>query len=198
MTTRPLDRPGTRLLNHVELVYAPGERALVRRFFEALGLRVLDPQVDPVPPELGPAAGPYLIVYLDDAVDDLIDNVVYASEVKAEQWALESALRRRIGEDDELRSLHDDLRAVYARLPQAMTHVGIAYASTREVRDAMAQLVAIPELAERLTLSEVFEPGDLGSVDDRVTQAFVYTDLVSVGLLLGGQQIELQVRLDGA
>lgn len=197
MTTRPLDRPGARLLNHVELVYAPGERALARALLEALGLRVLDPQVDPTPPALGPAAGPYLIVYVDDGDDDLIDNVVYASEASAEQWALESALRARIDEDADLQARLDDHRAAYARLPQAMTHVGIAYASTEEVREAVGRLAADPALADRTTRSAVFEPGDPGSVDDRVTQAFVYTDVLAVGLLLGGQQFELQVRHDG-
>lgn len=197
MTTRPLDRPGMHLLNHVEFVYAPGERALVRDFLEALGLRVLDPQTDPVPPELGPAGGPYLIVYLAAGDDDLIDNVVYASEARPEQWALEQALRERLAEDDALRALHERHRAAYAQMPQAMTHVGLAYPSTEAVKEAVGKLAATPALRDRITLSDVFEPGHPGSVDDRVTQAFVHTDLLSVGLLLGGQQFELQVRLDG-
>ena len=67
MTTRPLERPNARLLNHCEFVYAPGDRARVRLLFEGLGFRVLDPQTDPTPAHLGPAAGPYLIVYLDEA-----------------------------------------------------------------------------------------------------------------------------------
>ncbi len=196
MTTRPLDGPGVHLLNHVEFVYAPGDRALVRAFLEALGLRVLDPQTDPTPPELGPAAGPYLIVYLAEGDDDLIDNVVYASEARPEQWALESALRERIAAEPELQSLCATHQAAYAERPQAMTHVGLAYPSTTEVKAAMARLAEHEALGERLTLSDVYEPGGPGSVDDRVTQAFVHTDLLSVGLLLGGQQFELQVRHD--
>ncbi len=196
MTTRPLEHPRAHLLNHVEFVYPPGDRARVRSFLEDLGLRVLDPQTDPTPAELGPAAGPYLIVYLAEGDDDLIDNVVYASEVRPEQWALESALRARIDDDQELRALQTAHRAAHARLPQAMTHVGLAYSSTREVKAAMARLAANDALEGRLTLSDVFEPGGPGSVDDRVTQAFVHTDLLSVGLLLGGQQFELQVRHD--
>lgn len=197
MTTRPLSRPNARLLNHCEFVYAPGDRARVRRLFEGLGFRVLDPQTDPTPEHLGPAAGPYLIIYLDDEEEDLIDNVLYASEASPEQWRLESAIRARMDGDDELSALHSAFRDAYARLPQAMTHVGIGYPSADEVKAAMGRLSSIPELAGRLTLSEIYEPGSPGSVDDRVVQAFVYTDLVSVGLLCGGQQIELQVRLDG-
>lgn len=198
MTARPLDRPGVHLLNHVEFVYAPGDRALVRAFLEALGLRVLDPQTDPTPPELGPAAGPYLIVYLAEGDDDLIDNVVYASEVRPDQWALESALRDRIAGDDALRSLQMAYHEAYAQSPQAMTHVGLAYPSTKAVEAAMDRLADDATLADRLTLSDVYVPGGPGSVDDRVTQAFVHTDLLSVGLLLGGQQFELQVRHDEA
>ena len=197
MNSRPLERPGAHLLNHVEFVYAPGDRALVRSFFEALDLRVLDPQTDQTPPELGPAAGPYLIVHLAEGDDDLIDNVVYASEARPEQWAFESALREHISEEGELASLQSAYRAAYAELPQAMTHVGLAYASTHEVEHAMARLASNEDLRDRITLSDVFEPGGPGSVDDRVTQAFVHTDLLSVGLLLGGQQFELQVRHDG-
>ena len=197
MTSRPLERPGAHLLNHVEFVYAPGDRALVRSFLEALDLRVLDPQTDPTPPELGPAAGPYLIVHLAEGDDDLIDNVVYASEARPEQWAFESALREHISAEGELTSLQSAYRAAYAELPQAMTHVGLAYASTQEVEKAMERLASNEDLRDRITLSDVFVPGGPGSVDDRVTQAFVHTDLLSVGLLLGGQQFELQVRHDG-
>ena len=197
MTTRPLEHAGAHLLNHVEFVYAPGDRALVRSFLEALGLRVLDPQTDPTPPELGPAAGPYLIVHLAEGDDDLIDNIVYASEVRPEQWALESALRERLDGDEALRSLQADYQMAYARMPQAMTHVGLAYPSTDAVKAAMERLAGNDAIRDRLTLSDVYEPGGPGSVDDRVTQAFVHTDLLSVGLLLGGQQFELQVRHDG-
>ena len=197
MTARPLRHEGAHLLNNVEFVYAPGDRARVRSFFEALGLRVLDPQTDPTPPELGPAAGPYLIVYLAEGDDDLIDNIVYASEVRPEQWALESAIRERLDSDASLRSLEEGYHATYARRPQAMTHVGLAYPSTKAVKAAMKRLAADEAIRDRLTLSDVYEPGGPGSVDDRVTQAFVYTDLLSVGLLLGGQQFELQVRHDG-
>ena len=83
-------------------------------------------------------------------------------------------------------------------MPQAMTHVGLAYSSTDAVKAAMARLDASEAIRDRLTLSDVYVPGGPGSVDDRVTQAFVHTDLISVGLLLGGQQFELQVRHDVA
>jgi len=197
MSTRPLTRPGARMLNHLELVYAPGERGLARRLLEGLGFRVLDPQTDPIPENLGPAAAPFLIVYLDPDNDDVIDNVLYVSEAREEQWRFETALRKRLAEDPELSALHAGLRQAYAGSPQAMMHFGVAYPSAEEVKAAVERLSREPSLAERVTLSTVFEPGGPGSVDDRVVQGFVYTDVISTGMLLTGQQIELQVRLDG-
>jgi len=197
MTQRPLNRPDARLLNHVELSYAPGERPLARQLFEGLGCRVLDPQTDPIPSNLGPAAAPFLIIYVDPGDDDVIDNVLYASEAREDQWRFEQALHARMAEDDELSTLHKGLRGAYTGMPQAMTHFGIAYPSGEEIDQAMARLSASPDLEGRITLSDVYRPGGPGSVDDRVVQGFVYTDIVSVGLLCGGQQIELQARLDG-
>jgi hypothetical protein len=185
------------MLNHLELFYAPGERGLARILLECLGFRVLDPQTDPIPANLGPAAAPFLIVYLDPDDDDVIDNVLYASEAPPEQQRFESALAERFAQDQDLAALHQDLRDAFARNPQAMTHFGVGYPSAREIQTALARLEATPELEGRMTLSQVYEPGGPGSLDDRVVQAFVYTDVVSVGLLCAGQQIELQVRLDG-
>jgi hypothetical protein len=197
MTMRPLTRPGARMLNHLELVYAPGERSLARTLLEGLGLRVVDPRTDPVPENLGPAADPYLIVYVDPESTDVFDNVIYASEVREEQWRFESAVRQEIARDARLAGLHRGWLDAYEALPQAMTHIGIAYPSPIEVETAVSRLRRTPELEGRVTLSDVYVPGGPGSLDDRVVQGFVYTDVVSTGLLLSGQQIELQVRLDG-
>ena len=198
MPQRPLVRPGTRMLNHVELSYAPGERRLAKLLLQGLGFRVLDPQTDERPANLGPAAAPFLIVYIDPAEGDVFDNVIYASEARSDQWRFEQAIRERLTNDAALAELHDAYCSAHARMPQAMTHFGIAYPSGEEVDAALERIAKTPELEGRVTLSKVYRPGEPGSVDDRVIQAFVYTDVVSTNLLFGGQQIELQVRLDGA
>ena len=59
----------SRLFNHAELVYAPGERDPVTRFFEALGCRVVD------------SGGPYLVVLLDPGGQSFYDNCLYVSEI---------------------------------------------------------------------------------------------------------------------
>jgi hypothetical protein len=186
------------MLNHVELSYAPGERRLAKLLLQGLGFRVLDPQTDERPANLGPAAAPFLIVYIDPAEGDVFDNVIYASEALLDQWKFEQAIRERLANDAALAELHGAYCGAHSRMPQAMTHFGIAYPSGEEVEAALERIAKTPELEGRVTLSKVYRPGEPGSVDDRVIQAFVYTDVVSTNLLFGGQQIELQVRLDGA
>lgn len=192
---RALAHPTAKMLSHLELVYAPGERPLARTLLRELGFRVLDPQTDPIPANLGPAAAPFLIVYVDPRSDDVFDNVLYVSEVSAPQRRFEEALRARLERDGELAALHGELRAAYAERPQMMTHVGVGYASAAELEQACERVARAPELAGRVVVSPVYRPGGPGSLDDRVVQAFVYTDLVASGLLCAGQQLELQVRL---
>ncbi len=192
---RAVLQPTSRLLNHGEMFYAPGERGLARELFRAIGCRVLDPQEEEGPADLGPAAGPYLIVFVDPESTDLIDNVMYASEVEPAQWRLEQALRERIGKDPDLRERYADYGACFSRYPQGMTHLGVSM-SAAQLETALARIAASPALAARVEVRGPFRPGDPGSVDPRVIQGFLRTDIVSTGFLLAGQQIELQVRLD--
>ncbi|MEZ4333343.1 MAG: hypothetical protein R3F35_16390 [Myxococcota bacterium] len=187
--------PSARLLNHAEMFYAPGDRAAARALFRAIGCRVLDPQEEAGPADLGPAAGPYLIVFVDPERKDLIDNVMYCSEVDPAQWRLEQGLRAAIEKDAGLRARYDAYQTSFASQPQAMTHVGVALGEDGLAR-AFEALQQAPELAGRVRLAGPFRPGEPGSVDPRVIQGFVRTDVVSTGLLLAGQQIELQVRID--
>jgi hypothetical protein len=177
------------------MFYAPGERALARELFRAIGCRVLDPQEEEGPADLGPAAGPYLIIFVDPASADLIDNVMYCSEVEPAQWRFEQSLRKQIEVDASLRAQYDEYEACFRRYPQGMTHVGVAM-SEQELEAAFRRIEKTPEFAGRLSLAGPFRPGAPGSVDPRVIQGFLRTDIVSSGLLLAGQQFELQVRLD--
>lgn len=192
---RSVLQPSTRLLNHTEMVYAPGDRALARDLFRALGCRVLDPQEESGPDDLGAAAGPYLIVFVEPDSTDLIDNVLYASEVPPAQWGLEQQLRARIESDAELRASYEEFNSSFVSYPQGMTHFGVAM-NEQQLDVALERIAATPAFEGRLTVTGVFRPGDPGSVDPRVIQAFLRTDIVSTSLLTAGQQIELQVRLD--
>jgi hypothetical protein len=192
---RAVLQPNSRLLNHSELFYAPGDRALARALFRAIGCRVLDPQEEEAPSDLGPAGNPYLIIFVDPTSTDLIDNVMYASEVEPAQWQLEQALRERIAKDESLQARYADYRACFARYPQGMTHLGVAM-DEQQIDAALERVAAAPEFKGRLEIAGPFRPGEPGSVDPRVIQGFIRTDIVSSGFLLAGQQIELQARLD--
>ncbi|MDP9318833.1 MAG: hypothetical protein M3O94_07135, partial [Actinomycetota bacterium] len=57
------------LLNHVEMVYQPGDRDAARAFFETLGFGVSD-----LP------GGPWLVITVDPEAGLSTDNVMYANE----------------------------------------------------------------------------------------------------------------------
>lgn len=192
---RAILQPTSRLLNHNEMFYAPGDRGLVRDLFRAIGCRVLDPQEEDGPSDLGPAANPYLIVFIEPTSTDLFDNVLYASEVEPDQWAFEQALRKQIAADGALRASHEKFEACFARYPQGMQHFGLAMTEA-QIEAAFERIRSNPAFENRVTLRGPFRPEGPGSVDARVIQGFVRTDIVSTGLLLGKQQIELQARLD--
>jgi hypothetical protein len=192
---RSVLQPSERILNPTEMVYAPGDRALARELFRAIGCRVLDPQEEDGPDDLGAAAGPYLIIFVEPDSTDLIDNVLYASEVPPAQWELETQLRDRLDTDDSLRASYDAFNASFESYPQGMTHFGVAM-NEQQLDAALARIASNPEFDGRLKITGVYRPGDPGSVDPRVIQAFLRTDIVSTSLLTAGQQIELQVRLD--
>lgn len=192
---RSVLQPSARILNHTEMVYAPGDRALARELFRAIGCRVLDPQEEDGPDDLGAAAGPYLIIFVEPESSDLIDNVLYASEVPPTQWDLETQLRARLDTDESLRSSYDAFNASFESYPQGMTHFGVAM-NEQQLDAALDRIASNPAFDGRLKVTGVYRPGDPGSVDPRVIQAFLRTDIVSTSLLTAGQQIELQVRLD--
>ncbi|HMD44982.1 MAG TPA: hypothetical protein VKG43_02400 [Acidimicrobiales bacterium] len=191
-------RPSAQLeLNHIELVYRPGERDLARRVFEVLGCRVLD------------FGGPFLTAQLSPERRDLVNNVMYASEVLPEQWELEKRLVE-VASDPEQGRLSDAIDAYAARLdqdPQRSFHFGLrtddqpAYEATLErIRELADFDRGDDELAGRVSLVGVYRPGDPGSLVDTMIQAFVHTDVVASGLLAFGQHVELQCHLavDGA
>jgi hypothetical protein len=174
-------------LNHVEMVYRPGERALAGRVFELLGMKVLD------------RGGIWMTALVDPEVADFSNNACYASEVTPEQWALEQTLATAIactGDD-----VGDSARAYLERLrsePQRSFHFGIRFLARDDFEAALDRVRAAdddPELAGRITLSAVCHPDDPGAYAANMNQAFVRTDVVAAGMLAFGQHVELQWHL---
>ena len=182
--TRPTELPAVvGELNHVELVYAPGERGLAHRFFELLGATVIE------------TGNKFLIVKMAGDGNGL-DNVLYASEVTEHQWALELQLRAALSATGTLSEAAGSYRQRMQLEPQTSSHFGFRI----DDKDVYEQrLRAIDEagkddpfLAGRVELSGVFRPGDPGSLTDIMIQAFVHTDIVASGILAFGQFVEIQ------
>lgn len=173
-------------LNHVELVYRPGERLLARRVFELLGAAVQD------------FGGPFLTVVLGAGQVDLVSNVLYASEVPPEQWRLEQRLADELAAGG---SLHREASPFFERLavqPQSSSHFGLRVADADTFEATLGRVrragACDPELAGRIEVVAVYRPGDEGSLTDLMVQGFVRTDVVASGLLAFGQFIELQLH----
>ncbi len=175
-------------LNHVEMVYRPGERALAGRVFELLGMRVLD------------RGGTWMTALVDPDVADFSNNACYASEVTPEQWALEQTLERAIANDDD-DHVGDAARGYLDRLrtePQRSFHFGIRFLSRDDFEATLDRVRAAdtdPELSGRVALSGVFHPDEPGAAAPNMIQAFVRTDVVAAGVLAFGQHVELQWHL---
>ena len=187
-----------RRLNHMEMQYRPGERALAGRVFELLGMRVVD------------NGGEWLFAFVDSTVDDYQNNACYASEVTPQQLALERALDAVMGTDSDLPSavertepsLETDLGAVarqYLRRihdePQRTFHFGIRFYRRDDFEAALDRIrgaAAESDLVGRVELSGVYYPDEPDTYAPNMIQAFVKTDVVASGLLAFGQHIELQ------
>jgi hypothetical protein len=183
MSATAINDMSAKALNHVELVYAPGERDLARALFEILGCGVHD------------SGGPFLSAKIQPDSTDLTNNAMYASEVTDEQWALEQVLQAELA-DGPLRDASAGYLAHLQSHPQRSCHFGIRYPSVEALDAALERIEHVsetnPELAGRVSVSGVFRPGDPGSYTDTMVQAFVRTDVIASGLLTFGQHVELQ------
>ncbi len=180
-------QPAAQQLNHVELVYRPGERALAARVLELLGCRVMD------------TGGTFLSAFVDAGTDDFLNNALYASEVTPEQWELDRSLLESLDRADDLGSAGRAYLDRLAQEPQRSFHFGIRYPDLEQLEATLAKIDAAgrddAELAGRVAVSGVFRPGDAGAYTDLMVQAFVKTDVIASGLLALGQHVELQWHL---
>ena len=167
-----------RRLTHVELLHRPGERALAAKVLSVLGLEPVD------------GGGHWFTSFVDpEAERDWATNVVYASEVGAEQLALEQAL------PPEADAYVEAMRAS----PQHSAHFGFRVSDEAALEALLdrvrAAAVEDPELRDRIAVDGVYRPGEPGAIAPNMVQAFVWTDVVAAGLLRLGQHIEIQWHL---
>ncbi len=170
-----------RRLNHVEFAHRPGEGGLAVALFEALGCSctVIDT----------PPYGAYVVVSLDGSPHG--ENDMFASEAEPEQLALEEALA--VAADG---GAFERFRALQLERPYRVNHIGLRIPSVPALDETLARLEALKAgaLAGRLELGFGMERTleEARASDTPVKQRWVWTDVISTGMLTLGQQIELQ------
>jgi len=179
------------LVNHVEMVYRPGERALVAQLFEALGCMVIE------------TGRRFLVIHADPQAPDprMLDNCLYASEVTPEQWRFEEALQRELACSPDLVDSYRSFVAMTRRRPQQTTHFGIRLSSPPRFEELLTRIESLrdanPSLRQRVEIAGVLRPGDVESLSNTLVQAFVRTDVCAAGFVSLGQHIELQAVTEG-
>lgn len=173
-----------RLLNHVEMVYWPGERHLVTKLFTALGCKVTD------------TGATHLFIAVGTPDKYGLNNSLYASEVTKEQLQLEEQLKKALQGESPLAAAYAGYDDKFRRHPQLTSHFGIRFPSFAKLEETLSELEnnLDPELAGRVQIKGVFRPGAPGSYTNLVMQAFIKTDIAASGLLTFGQHIELQAQ----
>jgi len=179
--------PGSRRLNHVEFVHRPGEGAFAIALFEALGCpcHVVD-----VPPY-----GAYVVVQLDGSPHG--ENDMFVSQAEPEQLAFEDALGAEFSAaGGALAAARDRFRTLVRDRPFRATHVGIRVPTVAALDETIDRLKALAsgQLSGRLELGTpvVRSPEEAESTSTPLKQIWLWTDVLSTGLLAIGQQFELQ------
>jgi hypothetical protein len=178
---------GGRRLNHVEFAHRPGEGGLAANLFEALGCSCTTIDTPPY--------GAYIVVSLDGSPHG--HNDMFASQAEPEQLALEEALARHIAADAEgLGKAASGFRSLQRNKAFRATHVGMRLPGVSALDAVIARLGELAEvnMAGRIELGLTMERSREESLatDSPMKQIWVWTDIVSTGLLTFGQQFELQ------
>ena len=166
------------------MLYRPGERDLAAEFFRVLGCTCETKLHDT-----------YAFAFIEDSDKDVINNVLYLSEIRPEQAALEEALLSALSRDDALaQGLKGYLEKRRTR-PHGIPHFGIRYPSFAAIEEVIERLENLGgPLKGRVEGPVVARPGDPQSMTDDLIQAFVATDVAFSGLATLGQLIELQAQ----
>ena len=174
-----------RRLNHVEFVHRPGESELAIALFEAIGCPTYTIDVPPY--------GKYVVIQLDETPGE---NDMFASELEPEQLTLEQALGAQLSSNGALAAACKEFRSLQSERPFRATHVGIRLPSVGALDETIARLDALQRgsLSGRLELGTPMSRSaeEAASMSAPLKQLWIWTDIISTGLLAIGQQFELQ------
>lgn len=174
---------GRTFLNHVEMVYRPGDEEAAREFFELLGFAV---QFTP----------PWLTVGVEPTeADNWADNVLYAQPAIPAQEKFEAELARVIESDERLAAALNRYKEVRRNHPQVCYHWGVHIPTHEDWEQRVARVQEAakshPLLKGRVEVM-VFEAGKNPHAISTQSQAFVRTDVLVAEGYPFGLEIELQ------
>ena len=190
-----------RSLGHVALAVGPGDGPAAARLLSLLGLQVTDN---------GPSkqGDPWYTALVDPDTFAGLENLFFVVPVSEEQLRLEASIGEALVDAEEL----DGFFASKRDKPESASHIALAYndldaleAAVEAVLDAadeppLAGRVSVrifrardgyADVEERMAASDLWADADDVAFVERTVQVFVQTDVVSTGLLLLGQTIEL-------
>jgi hypothetical protein len=194
-----MDRP--RSLGHVALAVGPGDGPAAAQLLRTLGLDVTDNG----PSKMG---DPWYTALVDRDTFAGLENLFFVVPVSEAQLRLEAAIGDQLAATDELA----DFLASKRDQPESTSHVALAFRDLDTLEEAVHAVLDAadePPLAGRVNVrvfrarpghadvdarmdaSDLFADADDVAFVDRTVQVFVQTDVVSTGLLLLGQTIEL-------
>jgi hypothetical protein len=175
------------LLNHLEMLYRPGERDLAVSFCNMLGWHVIETDTKT---EVGST---YMIVQFEPADSSYLDNVMFLSEMRPEHVDLEKVVAALRHSDSELAQAFDKYSTKAKTRPHGIPHFGVRYRTFGDLEAVLDRLEGslTPTLRSRVAVDAI-RPGDPRAMVDDLIQAFVYTDVICTGLFELGQLIELQ------
>lgn len=176
-----------RRLNHVEFVHRPGECDLVVDLFAALGCPCH--QIDT------PPFGKYVVVRLDGSPHG--ENDIFVTEAEPEHLAFDDALQEQIDAGGPgLAAASRRFRLLQKERPYRAPHIGIRVPSVAALDEVIGRLRSLGarELAGRLDLGNPLSRNadEARSMSAPLKQIWLWTNVISTGLLSVGQQIELQ------
>jgi hypothetical protein len=174
------------LLNHLNLSYRLGDRALALELIQAIGLMAIET----------PLTETMTLIAAHPNAEDLdnSNNVIFLLELPAHQAELEAVIARKAASDPELAEALDSCRERGRARPDRGSHFGVRCTSNAVLDSIVGRLETglSSALKARVRVVEMPPHEPVAGFANDIRQVFIHTDVVTTGATSLGQNIELQ------